>query len=98
MAGQHRATETTSERQDNLMEEILKRLESLEAGTSEIYPRRKREVKCFKCHEKGHYARECTDPKQAAPSKVVEFTEARRKADNHLNGQGPALAAKGRSN
>ncbi|KAH3862627.1 hypothetical protein DPMN_025597 [Dreissena polymorpha] len=76
------------------MQQILKRLESLEAQKSERRPWLKREVECFKCHEKGHYARECTATKQGSPNVK---TELRKTADNHLNEQGPALAAKGRS-
>jgi len=91
---QHWSSESAIDRQEALMQQILKRLESLEAQKSERRPWLKREVECFKCHEKGHYARECTATKQGSPNVK---TELRKTADNHLNEQGPALAAKGRS-
>ena len=79
---QHWSNESAIDRQETLMQQILKRLESLEAQKSERRPRLKSEVECFKCHEKGHYARECTATKQGSPN--IE-TESRKPADNPLN-------------
>ena len=71
---------------------LLARVEKLEAEAAR--PRSfkgKRDIECFYCHEKGHYAREC--PEKRGKPEVDPITSK----EDHLNVSGPALAARGRS-
>ena len=74
---------------------LLARVEKLEAEAARSRSfKGKRDIECFYCHEKGHFAREC--PKKHGKPDVDPSTGKESKED-HLNGSGPALAARGRS-
>jgi hypothetical protein len=90
-----------------VLDGILQRLDKIEgAGNSADGGRRsgtrhdRREIKCYHCHELGHYARDCpkgTD--QGRTVRGVHFeTEHRERDREPLNYRGPSLAARERSN
>ncbi|KAH3888476.1 hypothetical protein DPMN_012511 [Dreissena polymorpha] len=74
---------------------LLARVEKLEAEAARSRSfKGKRDIECFYCHEKGHFARECPE-KQGKPE--VNPSTGNESKEDHLNGSGPALAARGRS-
>ena len=90
---------TADQNSDLIIQELKQRIEKLE-NQKEKVPRKsldKKEVQCFKCHQMGHYARECPDRGYKPYHKPQHENEANTIA-NPLNMMGPALAAKGRSN
>jgi len=75
------------------VKELQARIEKLEAEKNSPQRRTfKRDVTCFRCQQKGHYARECPNQEQKNA-----FNKAADENQKPLNGKGPALAAKGRS-
>lgn len=56
---QDQTSTTTS--QEELLQQLLQRMEKLEKATASNVERKQvKEVECFFCHQKGHYAREWT--------------------------------------
>jgi len=75
------------------VKELQARIEKLEAEKNSPQRRTfKRDVTCFRCQQKGHYARECPNQEQKNA-----FNKAADENQKPLNEKGPALAAKGRS-
>ena len=80
---------------DEVLLKILKRLDDLESkyeSSNREKSGRKREIVCYRCQQKGHFAREC--PGVERTGRQLPSHEVRSAP---LNYQGPALAAKGRS-
>jgi hypothetical protein len=86
--------------QEDLLRKLLKRVEKLEEDKSNGNRERKsfKEIECFNCHEKGHYARAC--PNRGYRYNNREAIKVQRGNDKgqSLNFKGPALVPKGRSN
>ncbi|KAH3699440.1 hypothetical protein DPMN_074395 [Dreissena polymorpha] len=79
------------------LQQILKRLDNLEGRTMKIIgeKRSRKDVECYRCHGKRHFARECLSGEKKGE---VEHTEPKFGEHNlPLNEKGPALVAKGRS-
>ncbi|KAH3778575.1 hypothetical protein DPMN_180042 [Dreissena polymorpha] len=85
--------EIESKSQASTIKELLARIVKLECERNTPQKRNfKTDVTCFRCQQKGHYAREC--PNQEQKNAFNRTADEKQKA---LNGKGPALAAKGRS-
>ena len=84
---------------DKVIQELKQRIEKLENQRDKA-PRKsrdKKEVQCFNCQQKGHYARECPE-KGCIRHEMTRCNEEKKSTEQPLNMKGPALAAKGRSN
>ncbi|KAH3788597.1 hypothetical protein DPMN_166742 [Dreissena polymorpha] len=57
--------------------------------------RSRKDVECYRCHDKGHFARECLSGEKK--SEVVHTAPKFGQSNLPLNEKGPALVAKGRS-
>ena len=85
--------EDDSKSEASTIKELLARIEKLEAERNTPQKRNfKKDVTCFRCQQKGHYARECHNQEQKNA-----FNRTADEKQKPLNGKGPALAAKGRS-
>lgn len=92
-------TRTTAGKQDNdqYVRELEERIKKLEAAaTDKTRKFDKREVKCFRCQGKGHYARECGQRQNVERNTEKKDIEDRA-SKNTLNTRGPTSAARGRS-
>ena len=86
-----------NEPKDEILTKILKRLDDLESKydtAKKGKPNRKQDVVCYRCQQKGHFARECPD-KCLYGDQVTKVDGDDKSAP--LNFQGPALVARGRS-
>jgi len=89
---------TKASSSDEILQHILKRLNDLKGRSRGGHGERrsKRDMECFRCHEKGHVARECTGTELSSET-TGKMSEDSNSGSHSLNGNGPALAAKGRS-
>ena len=87
----------TSNDSGEILQQILKRLDNLEgrAMKSSGEKRSRKDVECYRCHGKGHFARECLSGEKKG--EVVHTEPKLGESNLPLNETGPALAAKGRS-
>ncbi|KAH3828508.1 hypothetical protein DPMN_130488 [Dreissena polymorpha] len=77
--------------------EILKRLDNLEGSAmkSSGKKRSRKDIECYRCHGKGHFARECLSGEKKG--EVVHTEPNFGESNLPLNETGPATVAKGRS-
>jgi hypothetical protein len=75
--------------------ELMQRIEKLESQREKQFrrPFDKRNIQCYKCHQKGHFARECPVSGESINGPYPERREILK--EEPLNMNGPALAAKG---
>ena len=94
-------TSTIGKERNDKLDQILERLAKLEQARelekkTDIYRKQdKRDVECYSCRKRGHYARDC--PVKQNNAKRHENIN-RSSFKKHLNSNGPTLAAKERSN
>ena len=89
--------ESLSDRE--LLEKLLKRVERLEGSDSTNNRLKAGKRECFACHREGHFIKECPfrSTRNNQDDGLRTMTDTRQ-SKLPLNDQGPALAAKGRSN
>ncbi|KAH3791731.1 hypothetical protein DPMN_145220 [Dreissena polymorpha] len=80
-----------------LLKTLISRIEKLEEEKKHLQRRPpRRDVECFRCHQTGHYARDCQlnqTRDTSFPTKSNGATPSRE----HLNERGASLVPRGRS-
>jgi hypothetical protein len=90
-----------SDDQMKMFEQILQRIDRLEKVQKPKQNENRgrpapKDIECFHCHERGHYARNCPAKQSDAGSSEGAKTNAKNN-NSHLNSTGPTLVAEGRS-
>jgi len=95
----NKQTRSRDEDSEEILLKILQRLDGLERKYETLNrdrTGRKRDVICFRCQQKGHYARECVGESSTINQNSLPCDSRDAKAVP-LNYQRPALVARGRS-
>ena len=86
---QQKDSSVSGNAENSLIQSLLSRLEKLEKKQADGRSRSIQDVECFNCHRRGHYARDCPEKRQNSHNQ--------QQTSESLNGSGPTLAAKERS-
>ncbi|KAH3725817.1 hypothetical protein DPMN_051666 [Dreissena polymorpha] len=80
-----------------LLKTLISRIGKLEEKKKHLQRRPpRRDVKCFRCHQTGHYARDCT-PNQTRDKSFPTKANGATPSQEHLNERGASLVPSGRS-